>query len=147
MSVAVGRDWMPPPGNHPVAVGASLSKALRARKGVAAPKRSNHLPDRDFYSIRCPSSLSSLPPLSHPFCRQLPAQVCRCDQAGHSSACWISWQRVQPHQGGAARQPGILRPILKLTRVSGLIPPSAWPAHHLYGLRGSDKGRRLRFDI
>ncbi|KAH7930057.1 hypothetical protein BV22DRAFT_86642 [Leucogyrophana mollusca] len=43
--------WMPAPGRHSVAVGSSLGRSLKARKGVAAPKRSN-LPDRDLYSFR-----------------------------------------------------------------------------------------------
>ncbi|TFY67597.1 hypothetical protein EVG20_g3879 [Dentipellis fragilis] len=43
--------WMPAPTRHKVAVGSSLGKALKARKGAPAPKRSN-LPERDFYSFR-----------------------------------------------------------------------------------------------
>lgn len=43
--------WMPTTGRHAVAIGTSLRRALKARKGVAPPKRSN-LPDKDFYSFR-----------------------------------------------------------------------------------------------
>ncbi|OJA07758.1 hypothetical protein AZE42_02999, partial [Rhizopogon vesiculosus] len=43
--------WMPTTGRHPVTVGTSLRRALKARKGTAPPKRSN-LPDKDFYSFR-----------------------------------------------------------------------------------------------
>lgn len=43
--------WMPTTGRHSVAIGTSLRRALKARKGVAPPKRSN-LPDKDFYSFR-----------------------------------------------------------------------------------------------
>ncbi|KAG2119165.1 RNA polymerase II transcription elongation factor-domain-containing protein [Suillus discolor] len=43
--------WMPTTGRHTVAIGTSLRRALKARKGVAPPKRSN-LPDKDFYSFR-----------------------------------------------------------------------------------------------
>ncbi|KAJ8587640.1 hypothetical protein M405DRAFT_934601 [Rhizopogon salebrosus TDB-379] len=43
--------WMPTTGKHPVAIGTSLRRALKARKGAAPPKRSN-LPDKDFYSFR-----------------------------------------------------------------------------------------------
>lgn len=42
---------MPTTGRHSVAIGTSLRRALKARKGVAPPKRSN-LPDKDFYSFR-----------------------------------------------------------------------------------------------
>ena len=49
--------WMPE-GRHPVNVGSSLGRALKARKlkgsEPATAKRSN-LPDRDFYSFRCSS--------------------------------------------------------------------------------------------
>jgi len=49
--------WMPE-GRHPVNVGSSLGRALKARKlkgsEPAKAKRSN-LPDRDFYSFRCSS--------------------------------------------------------------------------------------------
>ncbi|KAG1739850.1 RNA polymerase II transcription elongation factor-domain-containing protein [Suillus paluster] len=43
--------WMPTTGRHQVTMGTSLRRALRARKGVAQPKRSN-IPDKDFYSFR-----------------------------------------------------------------------------------------------
>src|ERR1700722_7496205 len=44
--------WMPAQGRHRVNIGSSLKRALKARKGIAATRRSN-LPDRDFYSFRC----------------------------------------------------------------------------------------------
>lgn len=47
--------WVPT-GRHKVQVGTSLGKALKARKGAVPPKRSN-LPERQFYSFRCMSSL------------------------------------------------------------------------------------------
>ena len=47
--------WMPSTGRHPVAVGSSLGRALKARKGAPAAKRAT-LPDRDFYSFRCACS-------------------------------------------------------------------------------------------
>ncbi|KAI6105386.1 RNA polymerase II transcription elongation factor-domain-containing protein [Pisolithus sp. B1] len=53
--------WVPAPGRHKVAVGTSLGRALKARKGVAPPKRSN-LPDRDFYSFRYNFTPESIDP-------------------------------------------------------------------------------------
>lgn len=53
--------WAPAPGRHKVAVGSSLGRALKARKGVAPPKRSN-LPDRDFYSFRYNFTPESIDP-------------------------------------------------------------------------------------
>ncbi|KAI6033884.1 RNA polymerase II transcription elongation factor-domain-containing protein [Pisolithus microcarpus] len=53
--------WAPAPGRHKVAVGTSLGRALKARKGVAPPKRSN-LPDRDFYSFRYNFTPESIDP-------------------------------------------------------------------------------------
>jgi neural Wiskott-Aldrich syndrome protein len=46
--------WMPAGGRHPVGVGSSLGRALKARKGAPPTKKAN-LPDRDFYSFRCSS--------------------------------------------------------------------------------------------
>ncbi|KAF8556269.1 hypothetical protein OG21DRAFT_1495648 [Imleria badia] len=44
--------WMPVSGRHKVNIGPSLGRALKARKGIAPPKRASNLPDRDFYSFR-----------------------------------------------------------------------------------------------
>ncbi|KAF9246866.1 RNA polymerase II transcription elongation factor-domain-containing protein [Melanogaster broomeanus] len=44
--------WMPVAGRHRVDIGTSLGRALKARKGIAPPKRASNLPDRDFYSFR-----------------------------------------------------------------------------------------------
>lgn len=48
--------WMPAQGPHPVHVGTSLSKALKVRKGTAAPAK--RLPEREFYSFRCMSLIN-----------------------------------------------------------------------------------------
>lgn len=53
--------WAPAPGRHKVAIGSSLARALKARKGPAPPKRSN-LPDRDFYSFRYNFTPESIDP-------------------------------------------------------------------------------------
>ncbi|KAF7982286.1 hypothetical protein HWV62_28946 [Athelia sp. TMB] len=42
---------MPSTGRHPVAIGSSLGRALKARKGAPAAKRAT-LPDKDYYSFR-----------------------------------------------------------------------------------------------
>ena len=47
--------WMPVTGRHKVDIGTSLGRALKARRGIAPPKRASNLPDRDFYSFRCMS--------------------------------------------------------------------------------------------
>ena len=47
--------WMPASGRHQIAVGSSLGRALKARKGAPPTKKAN-LPDRDFYSFRCSST-------------------------------------------------------------------------------------------
>jgi hypothetical protein len=44
--------WMPAAGRYKVGIGTSLGRALKARKGIAPPKRASNLPDRDFYSFR-----------------------------------------------------------------------------------------------
>ncbi|KAH7888098.1 RNA polymerase II transcription elongation factor-domain-containing protein [Phlebopus sp. FC_14] len=56
--------WMPVTGRHKVDIGSSLGRALKARKGVAASKRSN-LPDRDFYSFRYNFKPESIDPAKH----------------------------------------------------------------------------------
>ncbi|CCM05662.1 uncharacterized protein FIBRA_07892 [Fibroporia radiculosa] len=48
---ASSTSWMPPAGRHTVDIGPSLGRALKARKGGAAPTKSK-IPDRDFYSFR-----------------------------------------------------------------------------------------------
>jgi len=56
--------WMPASGRHPVGIGSSLGRALKARKGAPPAKRAN-LPDRDFYSFRYnfkPESIDSSKP-------------------------------------------------------------------------------------
>ncbi|TFY80632.1 hypothetical protein EWM64_g3382, partial [Hericium alpestre] len=58
--MSLSATWMPPAGRHKVNVGSSLGKALKARKGASAPKRSN-LPERDFYSFRSESIDSTKP--------------------------------------------------------------------------------------
>lgn len=78
--------WVPT-GRHKVQVGTSLGKALKARKGAVPPKRSN-LPERQFYSFRCMSSL--VLPLQIAWSllvlwrldSKLQARVDRFDQAG-----------------------------------------------------------------
>lgn len=52
---SVDAQWMPVTGRHKVNIGTSLGRALKARKGIAPPKRASNLPDRDFYSFRCTS--------------------------------------------------------------------------------------------
>lgn len=49
----VNAQWMPVTGRHKVEIGTSLARALKARKGIAPPKRAANLPDREFYSFRC----------------------------------------------------------------------------------------------
>ncbi|KAF8845585.1 hypothetical protein BDN67DRAFT_918894 [Paxillus ammoniavirescens] len=44
--------WLPVTGRYQVDIGTSLGRALKARKGIAPPKRANNFPDRDFYSFR-----------------------------------------------------------------------------------------------
>ncbi|KAF9224360.1 hypothetical protein BS17DRAFT_779679 [Gyrodon lividus] len=44
--------WMPVTGRYKVDIGTSLGRALKARKGIAPPKRASNFPDRDFYSFR-----------------------------------------------------------------------------------------------
>ena len=55
---SVDAQWMPVTGRHKVDIGTSLGRALKARKGIAPPKRASNLPDRDFYSFRCASGFS-----------------------------------------------------------------------------------------
>ncbi|KAL4259152.1 EAF family protein [Pleurotus pulmonarius] len=43
---------MPTTGRHRVDIGSSLGRALKARKGGAAPAKRSNLPSRDFYSFR-----------------------------------------------------------------------------------------------
>ncbi|KAF9500183.1 hypothetical protein BDN71DRAFT_1586122 [Pleurotus eryngii] len=43
---------MPTTGRHRVDIGSSLGRALKARKGGAAPTKRSNLPSRDFYSFR-----------------------------------------------------------------------------------------------
>ncbi|KAG6375075.1 RNA polymerase II transcription elongation factor-domain-containing protein [Boletus reticuloceps] len=49
---SVDAQWMPVTGRHKVDIGPSLGRALKARKGIAPPKRASNLPDREFYSFR-----------------------------------------------------------------------------------------------
>ncbi|KAH0839586.1 RNA polymerase II transcription elongation factor-domain-containing protein [Lanmaoa asiatica] len=49
---SVDAQWMPVTGRHNVDIGTSLGRALKARKGIAPPKRASNLPDRGFYSFR-----------------------------------------------------------------------------------------------
>ncbi|KAG8218308.1 RNA polymerase II transcription elongation factor-domain-containing protein [Butyriboletus roseoflavus] len=52
MMAGLDAQWMPVTGRHKVNIGTSLGRALKARKGIAPPKRASNLPDRDFYSFR-----------------------------------------------------------------------------------------------
>lgn len=60
---SVDAHWMPVTGRHKVNIGTSLGRALKARKGIAPPKRASNLPDRDFYSFRCTSGSCMPTPL------------------------------------------------------------------------------------
>ena len=77
---SVDTQWMPVTGRHKVDIGTSLARALKARKGIAPPKRASNLPDRDFYSFRCTSG-SRIPTLliyqAIPHLRQLQAGINR----------------------------------------------------------------------
>jgi len=69
---------MPVTGRHRVDIGTSLGRALKARKGIAPPKRATNLPDRDFYSFRCTSGPRIPTLLTHnatPRLRQLQAGI------------------------------------------------------------------------
>ncbi|PCH41171.1 hypothetical protein WOLCODRAFT_162861 [Wolfiporia cocos MD-104 SS10] len=46
------KSWMPAPGRQSVNIGSSLTRALKARKGIPAPARNARLPDKEFYSFR-----------------------------------------------------------------------------------------------
>lgn len=48
-------DWLPSAGGrHPVDLGPSLVRALKARSGPLPPKQpKNKFPNNDFYSFRC----------------------------------------------------------------------------------------------
>lgn len=51
---AVDTSWMPATGRHQVSIGASLGKALKARKGIAKTSASRvPIRERDFYSLKC----------------------------------------------------------------------------------------------
>ncbi|KAF9004734.1 RNA polymerase II transcription elongation factor-domain-containing protein [Cyathus striatus] len=47
-------NWMPVQGQHPVTIGSSLRRALKARRlhGNPPPNTKRSIPDRDFYSFR-----------------------------------------------------------------------------------------------
>lgn len=80
--------WMPLTGRHPVALGSSLTRALKARKGAPAAKRAA-LFDKDFYSFRCSSLVSvcvakasSEMQILNRARRQLQARIDRLEPAG-----------------------------------------------------------------
>ena len=52
MANSTDTQWSPPHGRHQVNIGASLSRTLKARKGLQA-KPSRNMPVSDFYLVKC----------------------------------------------------------------------------------------------
>jgi hypothetical protein len=131
--------WMPE-GRHPVNVGSSLGRALKARKlkgsEPATAKRSN-LPDRDFYSFRC-SSLFLILSIG-------PTLILFTDKFKPPSVDMTKSGTIEVKRGGDSSSVTVEYPGAQVRGISAKLTSHrslsiiGWREASIYGIRGCGK--------